>query len=211
MTEEKRGDSFSILKSSLTRGDLGKAIASVISDYSPGDLKTMQWNFSSKIKKIDPGYRKKLENAINGHMNSTWEKIRLMNQQGEFSQMKETLPEENKKYWTMVEEKCSSDNSKKDRIILLKYLLSGFCMFVLEVPPHPAGMPFPGGDQIQLIDGTDYCPVRTKANDVDFALCPFCPAKQTPDVGYLKPPVGGSRIKKQEFIRDTYEFHHFNG
>jgi hypothetical protein len=72
-------------------------------------------------------------------------------------------------------------------------------------------MPFPGGDKVEIIDGTYYCPVRDKANDVDAALCPFCPALQTPEIGYLKPPVNASRHRKQEYIRETYDRHHFNG
>ncbi len=72
-------------------------------------------------------------------------------------------------------------------------------------------MPFPGGDRVAVVEGTYYCPVREKANDVDAALCPFCPALQTPEIGYLKPPVKGSEYRKQEFIRTTYEHHHFNG
>lgn len=199
------------LKSLHTRGRLGKAIAGAISNYSPRDLKRMQWNFSGKIRNINPLYKRQLEKTINGHMVETWEKIRLMNQQGAFSPMKESLSDDAEKYWTMVAEKCSTGDFGKDRIRFLKYLLAGFCMFVQKIPPHPVGMAFPGGDKVQLIDGVYYCPVREKAGDIDSALCPYCPAKQTPDVGYLKPPRDGSTHRKQEFIRDTYDHHHFNG
>jgi uncharacterized protein (UPF0305 family) len=93
----------------------------------------------------------------------------------------------------------------------LNYLLAAFCMFVLNEPGHPVGTPFPGGDAVQLIDGIYYCPVREKAGDVDSALCPFCPARQTPGIGYLRPPVNGSEHRKQEFIDNCYRFHNFNG
>jgi uncharacterized protein (UPF0305 family) len=100
---------------------------------------------------------------------------------------------------------------EEDRLRFLKFLLEGFCMLVQGLPGHPIGMPFPGGDRVSVIDGTYYCPVREKANDVDAALCPFCPAEQTPEIGYLKPPVRGSKYRKQEFIEQTYRHHHFNG
>ncbi|WFN33857.1 DUF2115 domain-containing protein [Methanogenium sp. S4BF] len=211
MGEENVKDDCSRLASQQTRGDLGKEIAAIVLRYSPRDLKQMQWNFSGKIRNIDPFYRKKLEKLITGHLHATWENIRLMNQQGSFAAMKGGLPENNGEYWTMVAAHCSGGDDDKDRLRFLKFLLAGFCMFVQNIPPHPVGMPFPGGDTVQFIDGVYYCPVRTKANDVDAALCPFCPARQTPDVGYLKPPVKGSTHRKQEFIRNTYEFHHFNG
>lgn len=202
---------FETLKSQDIRGELGKAIATAIKDYSPRDLKRMQWNFSGKIKNINPLYRRQLEKTINGHMVETWEKIRLMNQQGAFSPMKEPLPGNAEKYWSMVRDKCSTGDFAKDRIRFLKYLLAGFCIFVQKIPPHPVGMAFPGGDRVQLIDGVYYCPVREKTEEVDSALCPFCPAKQTPEVGYLKPPRDGSVHRKQEFLRNTYDHHHYNG
>lgn len=199
------------LESQNLRGDLGEAIAEAVSGYSPGDLKKMQWNFSGRIRNINPLYRRQLEKTVNGHLTETWEKIRLMNQQGSFSSMKEPLAEDAKQFWKIAVAECSSGEPEKDRIRFLKYLLAGFCIFVMNVPPHPVGMPFPGGDKVQLIDGIYYCPVRTKAGDVDSALCPFCPARQTPEIGYLKPPRDGSVRRKQEFIRDTYDHHHFNG
>ncbi len=211
MTEEDIIFECSRLASIRIRGELGKAIAASISNYTSRDLKRMQTNFSGSIRNINPLYRRQLEKTINGHMVDTWEKIRLMNQQGSFTPMKEPLPGDAEKYWTMVAEKCSTGDNVKDRIRFLKYLLAGFCIFVQKIPPHPVGMAFPGGDKVQLIDGIYYCPVREKAGDVDSALCPFCPAKQTPEVGYLKPPRDGSAHRKQEFLRNTFDFHHYNG
>ncbi|MDD4128054.1 MAG: DUF2115 domain-containing protein [Methanomicrobium sp.] len=211
MTGDDLRSKCSNLASIRIRGELGEVIAAAIKDYSPKDLKRMQLNFSGKIKNINPLYRRQLEKTINGHMTETWEKVRLMSQQGAFSSIKEPLPEDTEKYWTMTGEKCSSGDPEKDRIRLLKYLLAGFCIFVQNIPPHPAGMPFPGGDKVQLIDGVYYCPVRDKAGDFDSALCPFCPAKQTPESGYLKPPVKASEHRKQEYLRNTFDFHHYNG
>jgi uncharacterized protein (UPF0305 family) len=111
----------------------------------------------------------------------------------------------------MVAVRCSAGEEEQVRLRFLKFLLSGFCMFVQELPGHPVGMPFPGGDKVENIEGTYYCPVREKANDVDAALCPFCPALQTPEIGYLKPPVNASGHRKQEFLRQTFDRHHYNG
>ena len=111
----------------------------------------------------------------------------------------------------MVAAQCSSGSEEQARLRFLKFLLEGFCMLVQGLPGHPVGMPFPGGDRVAVVDGTYCCPVREKANDVDSALCPFCPAVQTPEIGYLKPPVRGSEYRKQEFIEQTYKYHHFNG
>jgi len=194
-----------------TRGDLGKAIAAIVLAHSPRDLRQMRWNFSGKIRDIDPAYRKKLEETIMAHLHGTYQAVRLMDQQGVFAGMRDPVPGDSPAYWTMVAAQCAGGDEEEIRLRFLKYLLAGFCMLVQSLPGHPAGMPFPGGDRVQVIDGVYSCPVRMKANDVDAALCPFCPALQTPEIGYLKPPVNASEHRKQEFIRNCYDFHNFNG
>jgi len=200
-----------LLGSKKMRGDLGRAIAAIVLVYSPRDLQQMRCNFSEKIRTIDPAYRKRLEETITGYLHGTYQNVRLMNQQGAFSSMPEPVADDAPAYWTMVATQCTAGDNGEDRLRFLKFLLAGFCMFVQGLPGHPVGMPFPGGDKVEVIDGVYYCPVRTKANDVDTALCPFCPALQTPTIGYLRPPVNASEHRKQEFIKNCYDYHNFNG
>jgi len=40
---------------------------------------------------------------------------------------------------------------------------------------------------------------------------PFAPAHQTPEIGYLRPPLNASEHRKQEFIQQCHTYHHFNG
>jgi uncharacterized protein (UPF0305 family) len=200
-----------LLGSRKTRGDLGTAIADIVLAYSPRDLQEMKWNFSEKIRDISPKYRKHLEETITGYLHGTYQNVRLMNQQGAFSSMGEPVVGDAPAYWKMTATQCISGEEGEDRLRFLKFLLAGFCMFVQERPGHPVGMSFPGGDKVEVIDGVYYCPVRTKANDVDAALCPFCPALQTPRIGYLRPPVNASEPRKQEFIKNCYDYHNFNG
>jgi len=199
-----------LLGSRTTRGELGRAIAEIVLAYSPKDLQQLNWNFSEKIQNIDPAYKKRLEETITGYLHGTYQSVRLMNQQGTFSSLHEPVLGDTKAFWNMVAIQCTKGDGE-ERLRFLKFLLAGFCMFVQELPGHPVGMPFPGGDKVEVIDGVYYCPVRTKANDVDAALCPFCPALQTPEIGYLMPPVNASEHRKQEFIRNCYDFHNFNG
>lgn len=194
-----------------TRGDLGLAIATLVLAYSPQDLGQMRWNFSEKIRDYSPEYRKTLEEMITAHLHGTYQTIRLMNQQGSFQPITDPVPDDSPIFWKMVSVQCATGHDPADRLRFLKFLLSGFCMMVQMTPGHPVGMPFPGGDRVDLIDGVYYCPVRTKAHDVDAALCPFCPAEQTPEIGYLKPPIRASKHRKQEFIKNCYDHHHFNG
>jgi uncharacterized protein (UPF0305 family) len=204
-------DQCVLLQTKKTRGELGATIAAIVLSYSPRDLVQMKWNFSEKIRDIPPEYRKKLEETITGHLHGTYQNLRLMRQQGAFSAMTEPVPDPVPAYWTMVAVQCEDGDEGEIRLRFLKLLLTGFCMFVQQLPGHPVGMPFPGGDKVEVIDGVYYCPVRDKANDVDAALCPFCPAFQTLEIGYLRPPVNASGHRKQEYIGHVYEYHHFNG
>lgn len=211
MNSKKIAGECATLRSKKSRGELGAAIAEIVLSYSPRDLQRMRWNFSGSIQDISPEYRKRLEETITGHLHGTYQILRLMKQQGAFSPMSEVVPDHQRGFWAMVASQCSSGDGEEIRLRFLKFLLAGFCMFVQQLPGHPVGMPFPGRDKVEIIDGIYYCPVREKANDVDSALCPFCPAHQTPEIGYLKPPFNASEHRKQEFIQHCHTHHHFNG
>jgi uncharacterized protein (UPF0305 family) len=201
----------SSLSSKKTRGALGTAVAAIVLSYSPRDMQQMRRNFSETIRDFPSEYRERLEGTVIGHLHGTYQTIQRMHELRNFTRMREPLAPIAADFWKMVAAQCSSGDEEQVRARYLKFLLAGFCMFVQGLPGHPVGMPFPGGDRVAVIEGVYYCPVREKANDVDAALCPFCPALQTPEIGYLKPPVNGSEYRKQEFIRNTYEHHHFNG
>ena len=61
ITERTIHNECNMLAAKKTRGDLGMAIATIVLTYSPRDLQQMKWNFSEKIRDINPEYRKRLE------------------------------------------------------------------------------------------------------------------------------------------------------
>jgi uncharacterized protein (UPF0305 family) len=200
------------LRQAVTRGELGEKIAVLVLRHSPSDIQRMKRNFETKAQDLSPEYRELLTNKIAEHLLGTFQRIRLADQQGLFRTLRETVSREKMEYWDMVAGQCCQDDKGDEPALrFLKYLLAGYCMLVLDEPGHPAGTPFPGGDMVTFTDGIYYCPVRDKASDVDSALCPFCPARQTREIGYLRPPVNGSEHRKQEFIDNCYRYHNFNG
>jgi uncharacterized protein (UPF0305 family) len=200
------------LGAARTRGELGGRIAPLVLSFPPRELHWMIRNFSHQISDVEPGYRSRVTEKISEHLLGTYQRIRLMLQQGAFAGLQDPVPSPAAGFWEMVETECRSSSREGDPgLRFLKYLLAGFAMFVLGEPAHPVGTPFPGGDAVHVINGVYYCPVREKANEVGGALCPFCPAVQTPAIGYLKPPVNAGEHRKQEFLRETYDHHHFNG
>jgi len=200
------------LKQAGTRGELGEGIARIVLAHSPKEIQRMKTNFETKVQDLAPEYRERLTAKITEHLLGTYQRIRLDAQQGTFRSLREPLPDDQKQYWDMVADQCADDaGADAPAVRFLKYLLAGYCMFVLREPAHPAGTPFPGGDEVELTDGIYYCPVRDKAGDVDAALCPFCPARQTPVIGYLRPATRPTERAKQEFIDNCYRYHNFNG
>ena len=200
------------LKGAKTRGELGERIARLVLAYSPADIQRMKRNFETKVKDLSPDYRDRLTRKINEHLLGTFQRIRLAQQQGIFRTMHTPVPDDLKNYWDMVAARCRDDcTADEPAVRFLKYLLAGYCMLVLDEPAHPVGTPFPGGDEVELTAGVYYCPVREKAGDVDAALCPFCPARQTPVIGYLRPATRLTDRTNQEFIDNCYWYHNFNG
>jgi uncharacterized protein (UPF0305 family) len=200
------------LKNAKSLGELGGKISVIVLAYSPTDIQRMKQNFATTVLTLTPEYREELKKKINEHLLGTYQRIRLARQQGTFATLGEPVTVSQNTYWDMVERQCQEKvGNDAPRIRFLKYLLAGYCMLVLGEPGHPPGTPFPGGDQVEYTGGIYYCPVRDKANDVDSALCPYCPAQQTPEVGYLRPPTGKSEHRKQEFIDNCYRYHNFNG
>jgi uncharacterized protein (UPF0305 family) len=200
------------LSAARTRGELGASISPLVLSCPPRDLHRMIDNFSLQIAEVEPGYRSRVTEKVSEHLLGTYQRIRLMSQQGTFSHLHEPVDASAPRFWETVARECSTSSGEQDlRLRFLKYLLAAFPMFVLAEPAHAVGTPFPGGDTLEYIQGVYYCPVREKANDVGGALCPFCPAVQTPAIGYLRPPLNASEHRKQEFIRNCYDFHNFNG
>ena len=200
------------LKEAKTRGELGIKIARLVLAHSPSDIQQMKRNFETKVQDLDPVYRERLTTKITEHLLGTYQRIRLDEQQGVYKTLRQPVTAEQKKYWEMVSNQSGeADSGDVPAIRFLKYLLAGYCMLVLDEPGHPVGTPFPGSDEVELTNGIYYCPVRDKAGDVDAALCPFCPAQQTPGIGYLRPATKPTERKKQEFIDNCYRYHNFNG
>jgi uncharacterized protein (UPF0305 family) len=200
------------LKEAKTRRELGEDIARLVLAHSPADIQRMKRNFETKVQNLSSDYRDRLTTKITEHLLGTYQRIRLAQQQGIFRSMHAPVSEDQKKYWDMVAGQCNGISGRDEPAIrFLKYLLAGYCMLVLNEPAHPVGTPFPGGDEVELTAGVYYCPVREKAGDVDAALCPFCPARQTPEIGYLRPATRPTERTKQEFIDNCYRYHNFNG
>lgn len=83
-------------------------------------------------------------------------------------------------FCAMVDRTCLAERDDTEaKRTLLYYLLAAFNIFVLGLPGHPVGTPFPGGQRVEQRGGRYICPIRDKEDDVDTSICPYCPAQQS--------------------------------
>nr|WP_300998783.1 DUF2115 domain-containing protein [Methanoculleus sp.] len=168
-----------------TKGDLLRVIADEMAAFDLHDLEAMNARFERKVGHLPEGYRDRLLSSVREGIFSAHHRLLLLSRNGGGRERDDPPAPALGAYCSMVAEACTAKAREKDpKHLYLKYLLSAFTMFVAEEPAHPVGTPFPGGQIVDEWEGAYLCPVRDMADDVAFALCPYCPAVQSTEPTY---------------------------
>lgn len=193
------------------REDLLMRLAGHVREYPQESLRQMMVNFERKTREIPADYRDPLLRAVHEEIFETHHRLlRAAAEEGGHDWRTRSLRTGCADYCRMVQQAATMKAEEKDPALLsLHYALACYAMFVEDGPGHPVGTPFPGGLGVEQDGRTCYCPVRDHADDVPFALCPFCPAVQTTGVHLIRDPDERDRIQKQGYI-DNY-FTNFKG
>ncbi|WP_317065570.1 DUF2115 domain-containing protein [Methanoculleus caldifontis] len=171
------------MQGAKTKDELLHIIADEVAAFDLHDLEQMNARFERKAAHLPEGYRDRLLASVREEIFAAHHRLVLLSRNGGGSD--EPPDPALGAYCSMVAEACAAKAREKDpKYLYLKYLLSAFTIFILEEPAHPVGTPFPGGQIVDEWEGTYLCPVRDKADDVPFALCPFCPAVQSDEPTY---------------------------
>ena len=169
------------MRRASSRGALAVVIAEEVATYSLHDLQQLRASVERDLRHVPTHYRAKLEPKMMEHLFGTHHQVILRHRKGRFDDLRG--PVEGK-----LGEFCDlllglpdreDEDDRDPRLVLLYYLIAAFTIFVLELPGHPVGTPFPGGFIVEEREGTYYCPVREKEDDVETSICPFCPAEQS--------------------------------
>jgi len=167
------------LRHSYSKRDLAESIHYQVTQFSPYDLLHLRGILEKELKYLPTQYKKRLFPKLIEQVFGTHHMLLLMFRERQFINFNDPLPNNFYEFCDMVEQVCrESTTPMHPRFTLLYYLLSAFSMFVLELPGHPVGTPFPGGFTVEKIGTVYLCPIRDKENDVESAICRFCPAKQ---------------------------------
>ena len=71
-----------------------------------------------------------------------------------------------------------TDETSKNKNLLICYIASFYATFLLKEPIHPVGTPFPGSLKVEEKNEKFYCPVRDANIDTPNAMCNLCLAEQ---------------------------------
>ena len=204
---EKSADSaadWAYLQQQKTKGDLLAALQSSAQRYTSDDLDIMMIHYDAKIKHLPAEYRRRLEHFARIQITDGYN--RLSTAVLDKVHEKEKLP----KLWREYASFAKKESSKKNgRLRGLKYLIAAYSLFIEEIPPHPAGMPFPGGLEVEWYDGVYYCPVKDAWEDDDASLCRFCPAVQSRERDMVLSKKERDAVSKDEKISNY--FYNFKG
>jgi uncharacterized protein (UPF0305 family) len=171
------------LAARMRRAPSKEALASVIADevatYTLHDLLRLRASVERDLRHVPPHYRAKLQPRILEHLFRTHHAIMAGHRKGRFGDLRGPVSGKLGDFCDMLLDLPNKEEEGDIRLVLFYYLIAAFTIFVLELPGHPVGTPFPGGFFVEERDGTYYCPVREKEDDVETSICPYCPARQS--------------------------------
>ncbi|MDH7593548.1 MAG: DUF2115 domain-containing protein [Methanomicrobiales archaeon] len=170
-------DLCELLRSAGTRQELIERIHRIVRRYTLQDLQLLRGAVERELMYLPRSYRDRLYPKLIEQIFGTHHMILTMCQSG--IEFQGPLDPSFRSYCDMIEQACLNGPSPiHPRFQLLHFILTAFLIFVLHMPAHPVGTPFPGGLKVREKNGTYYCPVKEKEGDVEYAICRFCPAKQ---------------------------------
>lgn len=193
---------------SVTRkGELHTLLKSAAAIYSPEDLEEMLVRYGRKLQYVPKEYRDLLlvsarkqivdgyHNLMTTELTDVHSAVKLRRSWREFAEAAKTA--------------SFRGDADSARLRVLKYLIAGFTMYILDEPAHPEGTPFPGGYFVELHEGVYYCPVRAVQGEVDETLCRFCPAVQSRERDLVLTKGERERVEKGEKLENY--FYNFKG
>ena len=176
------------LRSAKTTGDLGNLLATAVTKFTIFDLQVIGGRMREEIRKLPSPYREAVSPYFTEQVFGMHHRLIAQYRDGEFDRMESPITTRDlfDAFWEMVPVGCFSwDDGSEKRLTLYNplhrffyYLISAYTMFVLGLPGHPVGMPFPGSFWVEEKNGSYNCPIRDKEKDVFFSICNFCPARQ---------------------------------
>ena len=195
---------WSSLQKVKRKGRLLSVLQSEAAKYTPDDLEIMMQKYDGKIRTLPPDYRNELKKYARIQITDGYN--RMVTASLDKIHRKEKLAKTWAAFVRFVLRECTAGNQ---RLRSLKYLIAAYAIYVEEKPPHPVGMPFPGGVAVECFEGVYYCPVKDTWIDEESALCRFCSAVQSRERDMVLSKPEREAVGKEEKISNY--FYNFKG
>lgn len=192
---------FSRMGRKRTKGDLLAFLKEEAARFTPDDLNLMMIHYDGKIKDLPADYRAELARFARIQITDGYNRLMTKNLAPLHAKMK--ISSSLHKFAAAAKRECSKGTAG-DRLRSLKYLIAAYAVYIENEPPHPVGMPFPGGGAVELFDGVYYCPVKDAWAEDEETFCAYCPAVQTPD---LSKEERDSAAKEEKLTNYFYNYH----
>jgi len=183
MTPDSMRTRIASLSARMRRASSKEALAAIIADevatYTLHDLLHLRASVERDLRHVPPHYRAKLQPRMMEHLFGTHHTIMIGHRRGRFWDIRGPLVGKIGEFCDMLIDLPNQEDEREIRLVMLYYLIAAFTLFVCELPGHPVGTPFPGGFLVEEREGTYYCPVREKEDDVETSICPYCTAEQS--------------------------------
>lgn len=167
------------MRRAASREALARIVAEEVAAYTLHDLLQLRAWVEHDLRHVPPHYRARLQPKMMEHLFGTHHSIMLRYRRGRFGDLRGPVEGKLGEFCDMLLDLPNREEERDLRLVLFYYLIAAFTIFVCELPGHPLGTPFPGGFLVEERDGTYYCPVREKEDDVETSICPYCPAEQS--------------------------------
>jgi uncharacterized protein (UPF0305 family) len=161
------------------KSTLAETLAGELGRLNVADLQRISASLELEINKLPSPYRERIRPYFTEQFFGSYFKLMRMHGDGTLKSLRGEI-KDIKTFEGFCRMVLDRDDVEEGPLFGgYYYLVSCFAMFVLDEPGHPAGMPFPGGFTVEHRDDGFYCPIRDKEKDVPFAICNFCPARQS--------------------------------
>ncbi|HJJ42002.1 MAG TPA: DUF2115 family protein [Methanocorpusculum sp.] len=198
--------SFESLADITKKGRLLKALKKYASYYNPDDLEEMLTNYSNKLKGIPHGYSAELKESAKIQITDGYHRLMTKKLDSAHSSMRLRSD------WKDFVKYAAIETSKEDssnHLRILKLIIAAYISYIEEEPIHPVNTKFPDGSIVEKYEGIYYCPVKDRWNNIESALCRYCPAVQSRERDLILSKTERELISKEEKLENY--FYNFKG
>ena len=157
----------------MNKMDLLNILKKRSNDFGVYELMNVRVFLEKDMCHVPKEYRRHYINSYIGYYSKVLNNLKSSNTSRYIGDKCSDIDE--KKYNKLMEriDYLKQEINEGSSFIKLSKIVVPYLVFIVEMPLHPVGMKFPGGNLVIKRNGNYYCPVKDK-QDNEYSLCEFC-------------------------------------